>query len=202
MAASIHKALGLIATLSVLVAAPGAAFTPTQEPIQLDAQSSELDYGNNQLLFRKVKISQGAMSVAADQARATGLDFENSHWVFQGNVRIVMEQGQLSSDEADVTFEKKLLSKALITGKQAQFEQHNAASGKPVQGRADTIDYNISKGIVRLSGGAWLSDGQNEIRGESLKYNVAERKMIAESAEQNSQRVHITITPPPANPKP
>ncbi|MFI4891732.1 MAG: lipopolysaccharide transport periplasmic protein LptA [Steroidobacterales bacterium] len=194
----------MIATLAVLMAAPGAAFTPTQEPIQLDAQSSELDYGNNQLLFRKVKISQGAMSVAADQARATGLDFENSHWVFQGNVRIVMEQGQLSSDEADVTFEKKLLSKALITGKQAQFEQHTAVSGKPpVQGRADTIDYNVSKGIVRLSGGAWLSDGQNEIRGESLKYNVADRKMVADAAEQGTQRVHITITPPPpANPKP
>jgi ABC-type sugar transport system ATPase subunit len=33
---------------------------------------------------------------------------------------------------------------------------------------------------VRLSKNAWLSDGQDEIRGESLKYNVLEKKMIAE----------------------
>jgi lipopolysaccharide export system protein LptA len=202
MAASTHKQPRLLILLAVLATAPGTALTPTQAPIQLDAQSSELDYGNNQLLFRRVKISQGAMSIAADQARATGLDFENSHWVFQGNVKIVMEKGQLSSDEADITFEKKLLSKALITGKQAAFAQLNLPSGKPVQGRADTIDYNISKGIVRLSGSAWLSDGQNEIRGDSLKYNLADRKMVAEAAEQSSQRVHITITPPPVNTKP
>ncbi len=207
MAASILRALArsarVAAGLAVLAATPCAAFTPTHEPIQLDAQSSELDYGNNQLLFRKVKISQGAMSVAADQARATGLDFENSHWVFQGNVRIVMQQGELSSDEADVTFEKKLLSKAVITGKQARFEQHNTEPGRPpVRGSADNIDYEVSRGIVHLSGAAWLSDGQNEIHGESLKYNLLERKMVAEAAEQGSQRVHITITPNSAGPKP
>ena len=142
------------------------------------------------------------MSVTSDQARATGLDFENSHWVFQGNVKIVMDQGQMASDEADVTFVKKLLTTALVTGKPASFVQETAASGKPVQGHADSIDYNVGKGIVRLSGSAWLSDGQNEIRGESLKYNVLDRKMVAEAADQNSQRVRITITPPPASVKP
>lgn len=198
MAASNHSAACLCAAVAALWTAVSFASAPAREPIQLDAQSSELDYGNNQLLFRKVKISQGAMSVAADQAHATGLDFENSHWVFQGNVRIVMAQGQLTSDEADVTFEKKVLSKALITGKPAAFEQHAPQNGKPVQGRAETIDYNVAKGVVRFANNAWLSDGQNEIRGESLRYNVLERKMVAEATDQGSQRVHITITPPPA----
>jgi lipopolysaccharide export system protein LptA len=49
-----------------------------------------------------------------------------------------------------------------------------------------------------------LSDGQNEIRGESLKYNVRAQSVAAEAAEQGSQRVHIIITPPPpksASPK-
>jgi lipopolysaccharide transport protein LptA len=202
MATSIRKALQTLAALAILWTPQAGAVTPTREPIHLDAQSSELDYGTNQLLFQKVKIAQGAMSVSADLAHATGLDFENSHWVFQGGVKIVMVQGEMSSDEADVTFEKKLLTTALVTGKPASFTQNGAASGKPVQGHANTIDYNIGKGVVRLSGSAWLSDGQNEIRGESLKYNVLDRKMVAEAADQNSQRVHITITPPPATVKP
>lgn len=172
-----------------------------QQAISLDAQSSELDYKNNNLLFRKVRIAQGNMSVSADLAQATGLDFENSHWVFRGAVKITMDQGLLTSDEADITFAKKLLSKAVVNGKPASFEQRIAKSGKLAQGRADTIDYDVTKGVVHLSKNAWLSDGQNEIRGESLKYSVLAQNIVAEGSEQGSQRVHIIITPP-ANPKP
>jgi lipopolysaccharide export system protein LptA len=200
MACSVRKP-GL-AGLALLWAMQAAGAAPSREPIHLDAQSFELDYANNVTVYHKVKVSQGAMSVSSDQARGTGLDFEDSHWVFQGNVKIVMDQGELTSDQADVSFVKKLLATALVTGKPASFLQSNAVNGKPVRGHADSIDYNVNKGIVRLSSNAWLSDGQNEIRGESLKYNVAEKKMVAEAADQNSQRVHITITPPPASPKP
>ena len=100
------------------------------------------------------------------------MDFDNSHWVFRGNVKINMEQGQLTSDEADLTFAKKLLAKAVVNGKPAAFEQRIAKTGKLAHGRADSIDYDVTKGVVHLSKNAWLSDGQNEIRGESLKYNV------------------------------
>ena len=199
MAASTLKALALFAL--ALSATQALAAHVEQQAISLDAQSSELDYKNNNLIFRKVRITQGDMSVAADQAQATGLDFENSHWVFRGNVKITMEQGQLTSDEAEITFAKKLLSKAIVNGKPAAFEQQIAKTGKLAQGRADSIDYDVAKGVVHFSKNAWLSDGQNEIRGESLKYNVLAQNIVAESAEQGSQRVHIIITPP-ANPKP
>jgi lipopolysaccharide transport protein LptA len=168
-----------------------------QQAILIEAQSSEMDFKNNNLIYRKVRISQGTMSVAADQAQGSGLDFDNSHWVFRGNVKIAMQQGQLSSDEADITFTNKLLSKAVVNGKPAAFEQRLAKSGKLAQGHADSIDYDVIKGVVHFSKNAWLSDGQNEIRGESLKYNVLAQSVIAEASEQASQRVHIIITPPP-----
>jgi lipopolysaccharide transport protein LptA len=146
------------------------------------------------------------MSVSADQAQANGqstnLNFEDSHWVFKGNVKIATDQGQLASDEADVTFVKNLLAKAIITGKPAVFEQRNPQNGKPVHGHANVIEYDVAKSTVLLSSGAWISNGPDEIHGESLKYNMLEKKMIADPGEQNSQRVHITITPPPPNPKP
>jgi lipopolysaccharide transport protein LptA len=199
MAASTLKAVALFAL--ALPAVQAIAAHVEQQSISLDAQSSELDYKNNNLLFRKVRIAQGNMAVSADLAQATGLDFENSRWVFRGNVKITMEQGLLTSDEAEVIFSKKLLSKALVNGKPAAFEQRIAKTGKLARGRADTIEYDVAKGVVRLSKNAWLSDGQNEIRGESLKYNVLAQNIVAEGSEQGSQRVHIIITPPP-NPKP
>jgi lipopolysaccharide transport protein LptA len=201
MAASILRTFALFAC--ALSTAPAiAAAQVEQQTITLDAQSSELDAKNNNLLFRKVRIAQGTMAVTADQAQATGLDFDNSHWVFRGNVKITMDQGTLSSDEAEITFAKKLLAKALVNGKPAVFEQHIAKTGKLAKGHADTIDYDVAKGVVHFSKNAWLSDGDREILGESLKYNVLAQTIIAEASEQGSQRVHIIITPPPPKSKP
>ena len=201
MAASSPSLMMLLLAAAALPCAAQAAATASREPIQLEAAGPmELDYGNNQLLFRKVKISQGAMSIVADVARATGVDFDNSHWVFQGSVHIQMPQGQLAADSADVTFEQKLVQRALITGKPSTFEQRETVGGKRVQGHADSIDYDVSRGVIHFLHNAWLSDGLNEIHGESLKYFVLERKMVADSADQGSQRIHITITPPPAGP--
>jgi lipopolysaccharide export system protein LptA len=120
--------------------------------------------------------------------------------VFRGNVKITVEEGLLTSDDAEISFAKKALSKAVANGKPAAFEQHVAKTGKVAHGRADTIDYDAGKGVVRLSKNAWLSDGQTEIRGESLKYNVIAQSIVAESSDQGSQRVHIIITPPPSKP--
>jgi lipopolysaccharide transport protein LptA len=197
----------LVLALLALAAVPISASAATtgahlqQGAITVDAQWSELDYKNNNLVFHKVRIAQGNMSVAADQAQGTGLDFDNAHWVFRGAVKIALDQGQLTSDEAQVTFAKKLLVSALANGKPAAFEQRIAKTGKLARGHADAIDYDVKQGVVRLTKNAWLSDGDKEISGESLKYNVVSQSIVAEGAEQGSQRVHIIITPP-ANPKP
>ncbi|HWJ33996.1 MAG TPA: lipopolysaccharide transport periplasmic protein LptA [Steroidobacteraceae bacterium] len=209
MAVSNHKSLALLALMIpaphvfAAAAAPAHPAHPAQEVIAFDAQSSEIDLRNNNAIFRKVRIVQGATSVSADQGqttKGTGLDFDNSLWVFRGNVKITVEQGLLTSDDAEINFAKKALSKAVVNGKPAAFEQHVAKTGKVAHGRADTIDYDAGKGIVRLSKNAWLSDGSTEIRGESLKYNVLAQSIVAESSEQGSQRVHIIITPPPSKP--
>jgi lipopolysaccharide transport protein LptA len=203
MAASIRKVLALI--VLALPAGAGLAALPKQENILIDAQSSELDARN--LVFHKVRIAQGPMSITADlgvatnQVQSAALDFENSRWDFRGNVKIAMDDGQLSSDEAIITFAKKLLARAVVTGKPASFQQKVAKTGKLAQGHADGIDYDVAKGVVHLSKNAWLSDGQTEIRGESLQYNTITQTIVAPAAEQGSQRVHIIITPQ-AIPKP
>jgi lipopolysaccharide transport protein LptA len=196
--------LALLALTMPAAQVHAAAQPPVQQTIDLVAQSSELDLRNDNALFRKVRIAQGATTVTADLGsatkQATGLNFDNSLWVFRGNVRITMDDGELTSDDAEINFAKKALAKAVVNGKPAAFEQRVAKTGKVAHGRADTIDYDARKGVVRLSKNAWLSDGQTEIRGESLKYDVLAQSIVAEGAEQGSQRVHIVITPPPSKP--
>ena len=191
----------MFALTAMACQAVAAARTAEQQPILLDADSTQVDLRTNSAVFHKVRISQGTTSITADQGQASrhasGLDFDNSVWVFRSNVKITMDQGLLTSDDATITFANKVLSKAVANGKPAAFEQHIAKTGKLAQGRAETIEYDVRDGIVHLSKNAWVSNGEDEIRGESLKYNVLAQSIVAEASEQGSQRVHIIITPPP-----
>jgi len=181
-----------------------AAAAKPPQAIVLDAQSADADLANNNVLFRKVRITQGDMSIAADQGQGTQqktrVDFDNSLWIFRGNVKIAMNGSLLSADDAEINFVKQQLAKAVANGQPAAFEQRVAKTGKVAQGHARTIDYDAASGIVRLIDDAWLSDGQTEMHGELLKYDVLNQVIRAEAVDQNSQRVHIVITPPPAKP--
>ena len=205
MAVSSLSWLALVAVLAPLAQANAAAAKAAHDaraPILLDAQSTSIDLKTNSAVFSKIRISQGTMAITADQGQASqqrsaDMYFENNVWNFRGNVKVTMDQGQLFSDDAQITFVNSLLSRAVVNGKPASFEQTVAKTGKLAKGSAETIDYDAAKHVVRFVKNAYLSNGDNEIRGQSLKYDVLAQKVIAEEAEQNSQRVHITITPPP-----
>jgi lipopolysaccharide transport protein LptA len=101
----------------------------------------------------------------------------------------------------------------VANGKPAAFQKHIAKTGKLAQGHADTIDYDVTKGIVRLTKNGWLTDGSYEERADSLKYNMITQTMNAEGSpsgtpgpsaapgsDQDSQRVHITVRRPSTKP--
>jgi lipopolysaccharide export system protein LptA len=202
--AGVLLAVALAAGLGAAPAAQAAPAKRVQQAIVLDADSFDGGLASNKITFHKVRINQGEMSISADLGQGvqkkSGIDFDNSVWNFRGNVKISMDHGQLNSDDAQITFVKQLLATAEANGKPATFEQKIEKTGKVAEGRADTIDYDAGKHLVRLTNDAWLSDGQTEIRGQALKYDMLAQSIIADPAEQNSQRVHIVITPPPAKP--
>ena len=176
--------------------APPSALQPGQPPINLEATSTEVDGRTNTLVFSDVVISQGATRVQADHAHATGLNFANSRWTFEGKVRIDAEQhGNLRSDQAAIEFRDNRIARATITGKPAEFEQKRADSDQMARGRAGEIVYDLNDGTVRLANQAWLTDGQNEISGPLLVYNIREQRVQAAAAPGTDERVHITIAP-------
>jgi lipopolysaccharide transport protein LptA len=206
------KLLALAALLAPLAQANAAPVSARdrQADILLEAQSTTIDLKTNSAVFTKIRISKGGMSITADQGqaneqRSSDLYFENNIWNFRGNVKIIVEQGQLFSDDAQITFVNNALSKAIANGKPASFEQTVTKTGKPAKGHAETIDYDATKHLVRFLKDAYLTNGDHEMTGQALKYDVLGQKVIADEAEQNSTRVRIVITPPPpktAQPKP
>ncbi len=170
------------------------------QPIQLEASSSDFDYKNSRLLFHSVRIAQGGLAIEADEAVATGLDFKDSQWLFTGHVRITVPDGMLQSDEARISFTANLINSADITGSPARFEQKRDKA--IARGRAARIQYQPGAGTLRLMEDAWLSDGNNEISGDTLVYNVREQRVLANPGEQGGGRISITINPKKAEPKP
>lgn len=175
---------------------PQAQSVPTQSgDITLDAASSEVDYRANALLFRDIIITQGKVRVVAQRARSTGLDFDDSTWTLSGAVRIDVDGGMLTSEDASVTFQDNRIVSASIRGKPAEFSQQLKDGGR-ARGRAGSILYDMTASTVTLRGEAWLSDdGRSEIRGDQLVYNVREQRVQAGKPAGSDERVRIIIRP-------
>ena len=201
------NSLSLLASgfIGCAMATPPLAKTPAtplsplgNQPIVVDAASSEADLARGTGEFSSITITQGGVRLQADHAHGSyPVDFKNSHWTFEGHVRIddADQHASLRADHAVVDFKNGRIERATATGKPAEFEQERAEPTQSARGRADEITYDMSDGSVRLSKDAWLSDGQNEISGPLLVYDIHAQHVRAASAPGTDQRVHIVITP-------
>jgi lipopolysaccharide transport protein LptA len=165
-------------------------------PISLDAESSTLDRGSNSMSFTKLHIQQGPLSIRADDASASGLDFERSEWSFRGNVVVRLDTAVLTADSAEFVFQNHVLDSARLQGRPATLEAIDVARDAPVRGGADELWYDRAAGSLRLSGTAWLTEGQSEMRGCDLVYDVNEQRVTV-GTSACGEPVRITILPPP-----
>lgn len=196
MGVSLRNLSVAILAMSVLVVGEVRGILPdSQEPISLDADSSEFDRDSNTLIFRNVHITQGMLSIAAATASADGLDFADSSWQFDGNVRIDGEYSRIRAAKAVLRFRNHRMVHASASGEPANFERDATEDARALSGGARSIDYDLEAQTLTLSGEAQLIDGQNEINGETLLYQLTEERLVATSDQGGDQRVRVTVTP-------
>jgi lipopolysaccharide transport protein LptA len=189
-------ALGLAA-----LATPAVRAQLPAGPIELEADSSEIDRKNNHLVFHKVHIKQGDLSVRADEAQGSSLEFAEAEWVFSGAVQIDSAETMLQAGRATLHFVNHRVHGATLDGTPVVFEQARAGAAEPTRGHATRIEYDFEAQVLRLSGDAWLSEGPNEITGDNISYEIGAQRVVA-GAEKQGERVRITIVPPPESPAP
>jgi lipopolysaccharide export system protein LptA len=162
-------------------------------PIDVDATFSEFDRRNNRLIFRQLKITQGALTIKADEATADPADFEKSIWVFVGNVSIENGGTQASCDRAELTFLDNRLRKGSLTGQPARFSQAGIRGNPPTKGRSQLIEYDLDAATIQLTTDANLSDGRSELSGNKIAYDLR-REVVTAGGNQDGQ-VRMRITP-------
>lgn len=171
-----------------------AAISQSIGTINFKAESLQGDLARNELLMQQVVINQGGYEIRAAQARASGIDFRNSEWVFTDSVRITTPTGTINAAQAIVSFSRETISQLRITGTPAVF-QNNLSGKQQAQGQAKHIDYDVTSQQIRLSDSAWFKYGQVEYRGQSVVYDLTHNRIIADRNEQQGERLQITVTP-------
>jgi len=185
-----------IAALGVMATAPNAA-APGTEGINISADLQESSLREDlHVLTGNVRITQGDMSMEADKATVSGLESDRSRWTFERNVHIRSSRADLRADTADAVFVNGRLAEATVKGTPALFEQLDATADRKVSGKAEVIEYDFSKGTVKMTRNVWFSYGGNEFRGDTVIYNLNdERVVVNPGATGGSGRVNITIKP-------
>lgn len=200
---TVLSCLGAIAALLPIGAKAEAPQLDSKQPITVDALAGDYEYARDHLHIKHVHITQGPLSVSADDAVGSALQFDDSHWQFTGHVLFKSAEGSLDSERATVIFLHNQLVSIDAEGSPSHFNGTHA--GKSVHGAAEHIIYEPQNGTVKLRGDATLNDGDNEIKGELLSYNFNERHLQAgpldtkpsdtKVTEPKNSRITITITP-------
>ena len=185
----------VFAVIATACASFAVAAADRQLPINLDADSYEYDRKNNVMTFRNVRITQGETSIEAERANSSGLEFKDSLWLFSGNVVMRSANAEINSAEAEMRFVDYELRNARVKGAPTSFELESVDSPQTVVGRAEEMEYKLPDRIIELRGGAFLSEGENQMSGDTIVYDMAAERVLAESFTDSEERVRITITP-------
>ena len=180
----------LIDTTSVF-----AQINSAELPINIDAESTGYLADESVLTFTKLNLSQGRISISADRGEASKLDFENSTWKFEGNIRITLENGSIESDFAHLEFEGHQIKTARIQGSPAKLLFNREDEVTRTSAVANRIDYDFQKSHIDFTGNVSIEEGGNQISSEYLVYNIKDQSIQALSDSKENSKVKITYTP-------
>jgi lipopolysaccharide transport protein LptA len=186
--------------LALLLFVPGLALAQVPDldmrlPMDIDADNTTLDGKNSMIIFNGLRLTQGRISIQADEGRATRMELEDSYWHFSGNVVIDVGTGRIQCDNAELYFDEFRLRKATVTGSPAIYDLQRQGTDEVTHAEAGRLDYNVDAGVIRFSQEATITEGGNQISSNVLVYNIAEQRINADSMGEEDGRVRITYTP-------
>ena len=164
-------------------------------PWTIDSETMSFDGKTSTIIYTGLQFSQGAISIEADEGRATTREQEISTWQFLGNVVINLNNGHIECDSAELQFAGSVLKLAIVTGSPASFELTRSAADDVTYAEAGKLKYDVVEGVIEFSEQATISERDNKISSNFLVYNINERRINADSSGADDDRVRIIYTP-------
>jgi lipopolysaccharide export system protein LptA len=182
--------------LAVLAAQASAQVVDLDQlPWSLDSETAVFDGKTATYLYTGLRFSQGNISIESDEGRATNGTENNRELQFSGNVVIVVDDGRIECENANLQFAGSTLSSAVVTGSPATYELQRAAADDVTRAEAGRLKYDVAAGVIEFSEEATITESGNQISSNYLLYNINERRIKADSSGSDDDRVRITYTP-------
>ena len=187
--------LALVGTLALgLVAFAAERPTLTTQDFTYDFERSEVDFKNDiAQFFGHVRVTQGTNSIEAQQAVARAFRSENKQWEFRDAVLVKTAEAELTAQSATAAFENNVLVQARVEGSPAHFERRADGSERLARGRARSIEYDVVREVVTLSGDVWFGYGSDEFRGDTVVYDLRDERVRVDA--RDTGRVRGVIRP-------
>ncbi|MBT8082449.1 MAG: hypothetical protein KJP08_09970 [Gammaproteobacteria bacterium] len=163
-------------------------------PMDIDADNTAIDGRNDVIIFSGLRLTQGRVSIQADEGRARRMELEDSTWHFSGNVVIDVATGRIECDSAELLFDEFRLRRAIVTGSPAIYTLQRPDSDETTRAEAGRLAYDVDQGVIEFSEQATITEGGNQISSNVLVYNITEQRINADSNGDDG-RVRITYTP-------
>lgn len=133
--------------------------------------------------------------ILVDAARQS-IDIDKGVVLFEGNV--VVRQGTLEIRAASLRIDQsrgKGKEVLIATGKPVELRQ-KLDDGRPLEASAEQVRYELDSRTLTLSGDAQLKQQDSMVKGDTMRYNLAEGRLSAESAGgDGNKRVTAVFTP-------
>lgn len=189
----------LVLALLPLVTAAQSTDLDMRLPWDIDAESTSFDGKTSMIVFTGLRLSQGRISIEADEGRAKNAEGDDGFWQFTGNVKIDIENGRIECESAQLKFLQFELREALVTGSPATFELKRPGSAEVTYAEAGKLAYDVNAGVIEFSERAMINEGGNQISSNYLVYDIAEQRINADSSGSEDDRVRIIYTPTNGN---
>lgn len=131
------------------------------------------------------------LSVVSDRMEA---DRAREISIFIGNVQVEKGSIQVSADEVRLRAREGEVQEGTLIGTPVKFQQQ-PEGGELVTGQARRIEYDAVNRVIELTGQAWVRQGGDEFRGETIRYHLDARRVLATSDRSVPERVRIIFQP-------
>ena len=137
----------------------------------------------------------GPVTLTSDKAELV----QGNSAVYTGNVVLSSDTLKLEGDRVELKQYAGGQYEARITGGPAKMNHAgNGADNPPVSARARTLNYDSRSGVLDLISDAYVMRGNDEITGDTIKYDVNQRRIQASGG--TGGQVKIILQPSSGEP--
>ncbi len=149
-------------------------------PIEMEADTTGADARTGKVSFTNISIRQGPLSILANSAESSTLDFDDSTWTFQGNVKLTAPGSELEASRMTLRFVRKRIERATLAGSPLRYTG-SAESGTQVVARSANVAFarnaiasvSLEGSPIELSRAASADSKQMQGKANSMTYDAS-----------------------------